>query len=113
MPGLSLRSLPTAPVVAAGLIGGFALAQAADARALGGVVLLASTALSAPSWLARAGWPTALGLAAVQWGSMGLSHPLAQQIGAWPSVITVAGVSAAAAYLASDRRPLPARHATA
>ena len=44
-------------------------------------------------------------LNAVYFGSFGVSHPLAKKIGAWPAVLTVAGVSAAAAWALSDRRP--------
>jgi hypothetical protein len=44
-------------------------------------------------------------LGAVYFGAFGVSHPLAKKIGPWPSVLTVAAVSAAAAWALSDRRP--------
>jgi hypothetical protein len=37
-------------------------------------------------------------------GAFAVSHPLAKKIGAWPSVLTVAGVAAAAAWALSDRK---------
>ena len=42
-------------------------------------------------------------LSAVYYGAFGVSHPLAKKIGAWPAVLTVAGVTAAAAWVLSDR----------
>ena len=76
-----MPNFPTAPIAAAGLIAGFAVADATGNRPLGGAVLAAGVAACA------------------------VSHPLAKQIGAWPSVFTVSAVTAGAAYLASDRRP--------
>jgi hypothetical protein len=46
-------------------------------------------------------------------GGFGGSHPLAKKIGAWPAVLTVAGASAASAWVLSDRRALPAPAAAA
>jgi hypothetical protein len=37
-------------------------------------------------------------------GGFGASHPLAKKIGAWPSVFTVAALSAGASYVLADRR---------
>lgn len=99
-----LTRLPTSPLLAAGLVGGFALAQATEVRPLGGAVMLAANALAAPSWFAKGGVPLAAGLTAVYWASMGVSHPLAKQVGVWPSVLGVAAVSAAAAWALADRR---------
>ncbi|GIF17619.1 hypothetical protein BJ973_009416 [Actinoplanes tereljensis] len=33
------------------------------------------------------------------------THPLAKRIGAWPSVLAVSALTAAASYAAADRRP--------
>lgn len=96
--------VPTAPVVALGLAGGFAAAQATGARPLGGVLMAGANAVAAHDWYARGGWPMVAGLSAVFWGAMGVSHPLAHKIGAWPSVAVVSAASAAVAYLASDRK---------
>jgi hypothetical protein len=43
-------------------------------------------------------------LVGVYLGGFGASHPLAKKIGAWPSVFTVAAVSAGASYVRADRR---------
>jgi hypothetical protein len=37
-------------------------------------------------------------------GAFGLSHPLAKRIGSWPAVLTVSAATAAASYVAADRR---------
>lgn len=99
-----LTRIPSAPLLAAGLIGGFALAQATEVRPLGGAIMLAANAASLPGWYAKGGVPVAAGLTAVYWATMGISHPLAKQIGTWPSVLGVAAVSAAAAWALADRR---------
>ncbi|WP_191564831.1 hypothetical protein [Janibacter melonis] len=99
-----LRSLPTAPLLAAGLAGGFTLAQRTGVRSLGGAVMAAANVLSVPAWRAAGGTPLAAGLTAGYWASMGVSHPLAKKIGTWPSVAAVSLGAAATAYLLADRR---------
>lgn len=98
-------ALPTAPVVAASLIGGYLVARETEIRPLGGAVLLAGGALAATQWVRNAGPAGAVALGAVYLGAFGASHPLAKKIGAWPAVLTAAGVSAAASWAVSDRRP--------
>jgi len=80
------------------------VAQATDVRALGGVVLLAGAAWCGRCWVRRQGPLTAAGLLAAYAGGFVGSHLLAREIGAWPSVLTVAGAVGAAAWVASDRR---------
>lgn len=99
-----LDHLPTAPLLAAGLAGGFALAQSTGVRPLGGVVMAAVNAASVPAWRAVGGTPLAAGLTAGYWGLMGVSHPLAKKVGTWPSVAAVSATAAAAAWLLADRR---------
>ncbi len=100
---MKISSIPTAPLTTLGLVGGFVLANRTGNRPLGGVVMAAANAAALPAWASR-GPATAAGLSALYWGSMGLSHPLAKKIGTWPSVATVAALSAGAAWAASDRR---------
>ncbi|CAM3279874.1 hypothetical protein NODU109028_08950 [Nocardioides dubius] len=100
---VKLSSIPTAPLTVVGLVGGFLLANRTGNRPLGGVVMAAANAAALPAWTSR-GPATATGLSALYWGAMGASHPLAKKIGVWPSVATVAAVSAGAAWAASDRR---------
>lgn len=99
----SATAVPTAPLVAAGLAGGFVVAQQTGNRPLGGAVFAAVGAYCAPSW-ARQGAPTAAALGATYAAAMGLSHPLAKRIGAWPSIAVVSAVTATAAYVLSDRK---------
>jgi hypothetical protein len=94
---------PTAPVAAAGLIGGFAAARYSGRRELGGVVLAGAGAWCARSWLRSSG-PGVMGLLLGTYlAAFGASHPLAKKLGAWPSVLSVSAVSAASAYALADR----------
>lgn len=96
--------IPTAPIVAAGLLGGYYVARETEIRPLGGAVLAAAGVTAGRQWLRSAG-PVGTGvLAAVYLGGFGASHPLAKKIGAWPAVATAAGASAASSWLISDRR---------
>lgn len=97
-------SIPTAPIVAGSLIGGYLVARETKVRPLGGLVLAAGGVVAGREWARTAGPAGAAALGAVYLGSFGASHPLAKKIGAWPAVLTAAGVSAVAAYLVSDRR---------
>jgi hypothetical protein len=101
--------VPTALLLALGLVVGFALAEATGLRWLGGLIMLAANLLAVPTWLAVGGTRLAVGLTVVFWACMALSHPLAHQIGTWPSVLTVSVVAAAAAGLRADRRPVLSR----
>ena len=96
--------LPTAPVVAAGLVGGYLVARETKIRPLGGAVLAAAGVLAGRQWWRAVGPVGTAALSAVYLGGFGLSHPLAKKIGAWPAVLAVAGVSATSALLVSDRR---------
>jgi hypothetical protein len=94
---------PTAPVVATGLVGGFAVARYSGRRELGGLFLAACGVWSARQWNRAGGPALAVGLGLTYAGAFGVSHPLAKRIGAWPSVFAVTAVAAGAAALA-DRR---------
>jgi hypothetical protein len=97
-------SLPTAPIVAAGIIGGYAAGRVTKIRPLGGAVLAAAGAAAGKQWAQDAGPTGAAVLSAIYTSAFGLSHPLAKKIGPWPSVFVAAGASAAAAWLISDRK---------
>jgi hypothetical protein len=96
-------------VSAAGLVGGFAVARYTGRREAGGAVFAAAGAWCAREWARRSGGPTAAALTALYVAAMGGSHPLAKKVGAWPSVVTVAGVTAAASELLGRSTP-PGRH---
>ena len=102
-----MAGLPTAPIVAGSLVGGYLVARETGIRPLGGVVLALGGAVAAREWNRKAGPATAAALLGVYLGGFGGSHPLAKKIGAWPAVFTVAGVSAVSAWVLSDRRPVP------
>jgi hypothetical protein len=68
-------------------------------------VLGAGGLLAGREWARRTSPATTGALTAVYLGAFGVSHPLAKRIGAWPSVLLVSAVTAAASYLAADRRP--------
>lgn len=96
--------IPTAPVVASGLLGGYLIARETEIRPLGGAVLALAGVTAGRQWLRTSG-PVGTGiLAAIYVGGFGASHPLAKKIGAWPAVVAAASLSAAASWLISDRR---------
>ncbi|BDH56155.1 hypothetical protein [Tsukamurella sp. PLM1] len=93
----------TAPIAAAGLVGGYAVARGTGIRPLGGAVLAAAGAAAAQGWYAKGGAGTAAALGAVYLGGFGASHPLAKKVGAWPAVLGVAAAAAGASYVLVDR----------
>lgn len=100
-----MAEIPTAPIVAGSLVGGYLVARETHIRPLGGAVLAVGGAVAMRAWLRKAGPLPAGVLLTVYLGGFGASHPLAKKIGAWPSVLTVAGASAAASWALSDRLP--------
>jgi hypothetical protein len=101
---LGMPSIPTAPVVAAGLLGGYLVARRTRIRPLGGAVLGGAGLVAGRQWLRTAGPGTTIALTGLYLGGFGLSHPLAKKVGAWPSVLAVTAVSAAASHVLVDRR---------
>ena len=98
--------IATAPLAAAGLIGGYAVALASGSRPLGGVVLGAFGLACIAVWLRRDGRRTAALLTATGLFAFALSHALGAVIGAWPAVLLVAGATAAVCWTVSDARHL-------
>jgi hypothetical protein len=99
-----VRLTPTAPVAAGTLIVGYAVAVSTGSRPLGGVVLLIGGLWCIQAWRRRHGGRTAAILACVGFGAFVISHLLALAIGAWPSVLLVSAVVAAAAWTQADTR---------
>jgi hypothetical protein len=95
---------PTAPVVATGLVGGYAIARFSGRRELGGIFLAACGLWSARQWNRTGGPGLAVGLGLTYAGAFGASHALAKRIGAWPSVGVVTAVASGAAATLADRR---------
>lgn len=102
-----LTRVPTAPLLAGGLVGGFALAQQTGVRPLGGAAMLTANAVALRRWYAVGGAPLAAGLSAAYWTAMGVSHPLARKVGTWPAVLGVTAAAAGAAWVLADRRARP------
>ncbi|MGN6723641.1 MAG: hypothetical protein ACTHJM_13600 [Marmoricola sp.] len=98
-----LRRTKTVPIVAIGLLGGWAMVDLTGSRAAGGVVLFVLGCWAGFVWLFRDGWRTTVSLAVVYLGCFVLAHVLGLLIGSWPAVIAVALVAAAASYAWSDR----------
>lgn len=105
---LAVRLYPTAPLAAASLIGGYAVAASTGSRPLGGAVLAAGGLACVRLWNARCGRRTAAGLAAVGFGAFVASHALALAIGAWPAVLLVSAGTAIVVWLRADA-PLRSR----
>ena len=101
-------AIPTAPVVAASLIGGYSVARFSKNRKLGAAVLGVGGVYAKTEWMKTSGPVTTAVLSGVFYGGFGLSHPLAKKIGAWPSVLTVSAVAGAAAWALNDRKAIPA-----
>ena len=96
-------ALPTAPIVAVGIIGGYAAGRVTGLRPLGGAVLAAAGAAAGKQWAQTAGPVNAAVLSGVYTAAFGVSHPLSKKIGAWPAVFVAAGISAGASWLLADR----------
>lgn len=95
--------MPTAPVAAASLVAGFAVAQATGVRPLGGLVLAAALVWCALRWRRTTGAGRAVVLAVLYLGAFAASHALADLLGTWGAVLTVAAAVGAAAWLLADR----------
>lgn len=95
--------IPTAALVAVGLVGGYSAARFTGRRPLGGAVLAVAGGLAAKQWAQQVGPVGAVALTTVYVGAFGASHPLAKKIGAWPSVGVVTAAATAAAAVADAR----------
>jgi len=105
--------LATAPIAAAGLVAGYAVAVSSGSRPLGGLVLAACGLACIWVWLRRDGRRTAVMLTATGLTAFALSHLLALIITPWPAVLLVAALTAGQCWRLSDARrprvPSPAR----
>jgi hypothetical protein len=97
----------TAPIAAAGLIAGFAVAVATGSRPLGGIVLAACGLTCIAVWLRRDGRRTTIGLTVAGLLAFAISHVLGLVIGAWPAVLLVAAATAGLCWRVSDSRRPP------
>jgi hypothetical protein len=100
----TVRLPPTAPVAAASLIAGYAVAAGTGSRPLGGLVLAAGGLWCIREWSRRNDTRTAVILGCAGLAAFVISHVLALAIGAWPAVLLVAAALAIAAWLRADAR---------
>jgi hypothetical protein len=107
-----VAQVPTAPLAAAGLIGGFAVATATGSRPLGGLVLAGFGVTCILIWQHRDGLRTAIWLTAAGLLAFAISHLLGLIIGAWPAVFLSAAAAAGASWWCSDSKQglFKARH---
>jgi hypothetical protein len=96
--------MPTWPVAALSLVSGFAVADLTGVRPLGGLVLVAAAAWCFVRWRASAGTGRAVALAALYAAGFAASHALANVLGTWGAVLTVAALTGAAAWVFADAR---------
>lgn len=98
-----MARLPTGPLAAIGLIGGFALATLSGSRPLGGVLLLAAGGACGAIWLHRLPARTALALGGAYLIAFAASHGLGLLVGAWPSVLLVSAAMVGICLRWADR----------
>jgi hypothetical protein len=99
-----MTRVATAPIAAAGLIAGFAVAVVTGSRPLGGLVLAICGLICIAIWLRRDGRRTAALLSLAGLLAFAVSHVLGLVIGAWPAVLLVAAATAALCWRLSDAR---------
>ena len=99
-----MRRIPTAPVAAGSLIVGYAVAAGTGSRPLGGAFLAAGGLWCLREWHSRHDTRTAVLLGSVGLGAFVASHILALAIGAWPSVLLLAGLTGALTWMRADAR---------
>ncbi|MGV9265530.1 hypothetical protein ACWDRR_12815 [Kitasatospora sp. NPDC003701] len=105
IPNVLSAAAPAALTAAGGLVGGYGVARWTGRRELGGAVLAVAGAGAAAQWNRRSGAATAAALTGLYVAAFGGSHPLAKKIGAWPSVLAVTAVVAAASTAATAVGP--------
>lgn len=105
-----MPNLPAGPVTALILVLGFLVADLTGVRALGGVVLVVGLGLCALQWRRQVGVGRTVLLVGVFLALFVGSHLLARAVGAWPSVLMVAAVMWAVAFLVAGREPNPDPH---
>lgn len=98
------NSEPTAPLVVAGMLGGYLTGRLTKQRPLAGVVLGACGIAAGRRWYRNSGPGTTALLSAIYIGAFGASHPLAKKIGAWPSVLVSSAAAAGAARVLNDTK---------
>ena len=105
--------MPTWPVAALSLVAGFVVADVTGVRALGGIVLVVAAAWCFARWRARAGTGRAVALVGFYAAAFVASHALADVLGTWGAVATVAVAVGAASWAVADRAAHPHQRSAA
>lgn len=95
--------IPTSAISGLSLVLGFATAEVAPSRGVGGVVLVAGLVWCLAREIRRTPWWAMVAVVAVAALTFAASHRVAGVLGAWPSVLLAAAVTAAAAWWFVDR----------
>ena len=103
----------TAPLAAAGLIAGYAVAVVTGSRPLGGLVLAACGLVCIATWLRRDGRRTAALLTIAGLAAFALSHVIGLIIGPWPAVLLAAAGVGVLSWRLSDSRHLSVKRLAA
>jgi hypothetical protein len=98
------RPFATAPLAAAGLIAGYAVAVATGSRPLGGLVLAACGLVCVATWLRRDGRRTAALLTIAGLAAFALSHVIGLIVGPWPAVLLAAAGVGVLCWRVTDSR---------
>ncbi|WP_171168457.1 hypothetical protein [Streptomyces sp. I05A-00742] len=93
-----MTRVPASVVAATGLVGGYSVARLTGKRPLGGLALGAAGIMAARQWAGKVGSGKAAALTGLYVAGFAGSHPLAKKVGAWPSVLGVAGSVALASW---------------
>jgi len=94
----------TAPLAAAGLIAGYAVAVATGSRPLGGLVLAGCGPVCIATWLRRDGRRPATLLTIAGLAPFARSHVIGLIIGPWPAVLLAAASVGVLSWGVSDSR---------
>ena len=97
-----MRTLPTAPIAAAGMVAAWGAVSASGSRALGGAVLALFGLICVVISSSRDARRTTAFLVLIAAAAFALSHVLGLLIGAWPAVLVAAAVLAGACHRLSD-----------
>ena len=91
-----MTTVPTWPIAGLSLVAGFAVADVTGVRPLGGLVLLVAAAWLAIVWRRRIGLARTAALLGLYAALFVVSHVVADALGTWGAVLTVAAVMAVA-----------------
>jgi len=99
-------TIPSPPVLAGAVLGGYAAGRRTGDRRLAGLALLAGLSCAVPRWWGRSPL-LAAGLTAGTVALVGLSHPLSKRLGPWPAVLSTTAAAGVLAAVGDRLSPAP------